>query len=251
MLLCSGRHALLSAVGLLLPAFLFAQKGVIEGTLRDEATGQTLIGATVMLSPSLAVPTDIDGHYHLEAPYGTYTLKVTYVGFEEQSRTLVVDAPRLVLDLKLKSITLSEVQVVADVAVSRRTPVAFSTIEPRKITEELASRDIPMLLNSTPGVYATTNGGGDGDARITLRGFSQNNVAVMLDGVPVNDMENGAVYWSNWFGLDAATRSIQVQRGLGASKIAIPSVGGTINILTKGIDQKRSLIIKQEAMDHS
>ncbi|MEO8591088.1 MAG: TonB-dependent receptor [Flavobacteriales bacterium] len=251
MLLHSGRHALLSAVGLLLPAFLFAQKGVIEGTLRDDATGETLIGATVKIADSLATATDIDGHYHLEAPYGTYTLKVTYVGFEEQSKPLVVDAPRVVLDMKLKSITLSEVQVVADVAVNRRTPVAFSTIEPRKITEELASRDIPMLLNSTPGVYATTNGGGDGDARITLRGFSQSNVAVMLDGVPVNDMENGAVYWSNWFGLDATTRSIQVQRGLGASKIAIPSVGGTINILTKGIEQKGGLIIKQEAADHN
>ena len=245
-----GRYALLSAVVFVFPALLSAQTGVIEGTLRDDATGETLIGAILKLSDSIAVSTDVDGHFHLQAPYGKYTLKMAYVGYEEISRPVEVKAPRTVLDLKLKSITLTEVQVVADVAVKRQTPVAFSTIEPRKIQEELASRDIPMLLNSTPGVYATTNGGGDGDARITLRGFSQSNVAVMLDGVPVNDMENGAVYWSNWFGLDAATRSIQVQRGLGASKIAIPSVGGTINILTKGIDQKRSFIIKQEVANN-
>ena len=246
MLRLMGRNALLSAILLLLPALLFSQKGIIEGTLSDEATGETLIGAIVKLTDSTGVTTDIDGHFQLEAPYGKYTLKVTYVGYEEVSRPVEVNSPRAVVDVKLKGITLSDVQVVADVAIKRQTPVAFSTIEPRKIQEELASRDIPMLLNSTPGVYATTNGGGDGDARITLRGFSQSNVAVMLDGVPVNDMENGAVYWSNWFGLDAATRSIQVQRGLGASKIAIPSVGGTINILTKGIDQKRGLIVKQE-----
>ena len=41
----------------------------------------------------------------------------------------------------------------------------------------------------------------------------------MIDGIPVNDMENGWVYWSNWSGLDAfVTSNIQVQRGLGASK---------------------------------
>ncbi len=246
-----ARNGLLTVLGLLLPAFLSAQKAEIEGTLRDVGTGETLIGATVKLADTLAASTDVDGHYRLIAPYGNYTLTMSYVGYEDQSQPLEVKAPHMTVDLKLKSVTLTEVQVVADVAVKRETPVAFSTIEPRKIQEELASRDIPMLLNSTPGVYATTNGGGDGDARITLRGFSQSNVAVMLDGVPVNDMENGAVYWSNWFGLDAATRSIQVQRGLGASKIAIPSVGGTINILTKGIDQKRSLIIKQEAANNA
>tara|TARA_B110000238_G_scaffold57636_1_gene63033 strand:+ start:1 stop:2226 length:2226 start_codon:yes stop_codon:yes gene_type:complete len=58
-------------------------------------------------------------------------------------------------------------------------------------------------------------------------------------------MENGWVYWSNWFGLDAVTSNIQVQRGLGTSKIAIPSIGGTMNILTKGIDNKAGGTIKQ------
>jgi outer membrane cobalamin receptor len=61
----------------------------------------------------------------------------------------------------------------------------------------------------------------------------------MINGVPVNDMENGAVYWSNWAGLSDVTSAMQVQRGLGSSKLAIASVGGTINILTKSADKKR------------
>ncbi len=136
---------------------------------------------------------------------------------------------------------LDEVKVVSDKAITRETPVAFSNVPPVQLAQELAGRDIPMVLNSTPGVYATEQGGGDGDARITISGFSQNNVAVMIDGIPMNDMENGWVYWSNWFGLDDVTRNIQVQRGLGASKLALPTVGGTINILTKGIESKRNL----------
>ncbi|NTV84529.1 MAG: TonB-dependent receptor plug domain-containing protein, partial [Bacteroidales bacterium] len=102
-----------------------------------------------------------------------------------------------------------------------------------------------MVLKAT-GVSATQQGGGDGDARINIRGFSQRNVAVMIDGIPVNDMENGWVYWSNWFGLDLVTQRIQVQRGLGASKLALPSIGGTMNIITAGIQQKRQIKVKQE-----
>ncbi|MDD2562645.1 MAG: TonB-dependent receptor plug domain-containing protein, partial [Salinivirgaceae bacterium] len=143
-----------------------------------------------------------------------------------------------------------EVVIVSDFARARETPIAFSNVLPAKLEEELAGRDIPMVLNSTPGVYATEQGGGDGDARITIRGFSQNNIATMLDGVPVNDMENGWVYWSNWFGLDVITRTIQVQRGLGASKLGIPSVGGTMNIMTKGIDNKPTGTVKQEITDY-
>jgi outer membrane cobalamin receptor len=110
----------------------------------------------------------------------------------------------------------------------------------------LGAQDIPLILNTTPGVYATASGGGDGDSRINIRGFNQRNVAVMLDGIPVNDMENGWVYWSNWFGLDAVLRYTQVQRGLGASKLAIPSVGGTINIATRGIENDFGVNLKQE-----
>jgi iron complex outermembrane receptor protein len=62
----------------------------------------------------------------------------------------------------------------------------------------------------------------------------------------VNDMENGWVYWSNWFGLDNITSTVQVQRGLGATKLAMPSVGGTINILTQGVGNKKGFNIKQE-----
>ena len=36
----------------------------------------------------------------------------------------------------------------------------------------------------------------------------------MINGIPVNDMENGWVYWSNWDGVADATTSIQLQKGV-------------------------------------
>ncbi len=223
-----------------------AQKTTVEGFVFDGELGEPLPGVNIIYGPGLGTVTDIDGAYQLSLDPGSYTLEISYVGFEKISREINVGTERIRLNFTLKTITLTEVQVVGDVAKTRDTPVAFSNISPVKVEEQLASQDIPMILNSTPGVYATKSGGGDGDARINIRGFNQRNVAVLLDGIPVNDMENGWVYWSNWFGLDAVMRYTQVQRGLGASKLAIPSVGGTINIATKGIDAKKGLSLKQE-----
>jgi iron complex outermembrane recepter protein len=229
----------------LIPARLFSQ-GIIEGVVKDELNGESLIGVNIVYGAGKGTVSDIDGHYSISLPKGSYEITASYVGYEPQTVRVNVADSKVVLDFNMKTIMLSEVEVVGDMARSRETPVAFSTIKPLKLEEELASQDIPMILNSTPGVYATQQGGGDGDARINIRGFSQRNVAVMIDGIPVNDMENGWVYWSNWFGLDLVTQRIQVQRGLGASKLAQPSVGGTMNILTAGIQQKRLIKIRQE-----
>lgn len=222
------------------------QKQTVSGVVKDSFLGETVVGANVLIKGTLTgAVTDIDGKFSIKLEKGKYTLEVTYVGYSPTSRDIEVAEKPIYLIFNMKTIILDEISIVSDVARSRETPVAFTTLLPDQIEERLAGRDIPMLLNKTPGVYATEQGGGDGDARITIRGFSQRNVAVMLDGIPVNDMENGWVYWSNWFGLNAVTRSIQVQRGLGASKLALPSVGGTINILTKGIENKRSFSIEQ------
>jgi iron complex outermembrane receptor protein len=239
-------HKFLLATLIFSSLFVNAQKGTIKGKITDAATGEGLIQANVLLKEGVGVTTDMDGNFSIEADYGTYTITISYSGYEPLNEKVTLRQPVYNLNLLLKARELKEVVITADPAVERKTPVAFSKVDAKGIQEDLASRDMVLALNATPGVYATNKGGGDGDATITIRGFNQNNVAVMIDGVPVNDMENGEVYWSNWMGLDAVTRSMQVQRGLGASKLALPSVGGTINILTTGIRDRSELAVKQE-----
>src|SRR5210317_633878 len=134
---------------------------------------------------------------------------------------------------------------VIDIAKVRETPVAVSTISPSDISLKVGNMEFPEIMNNTPGVYATKQGGGYGDSRISLRGFSQSNTAFLINGQPVNDMENGWVYWSNWQGLTDVTSSIQIQRGLGASRLAVPSVGGTVSIFTKAADRKAGGVFAQ------
>ena len=139
----------------------------------------------------------------------------------------------------LKEQSLKEIKVISNFATERKTPVAMSTVTAKQIGELYGgSTELPEVLKVTPGVYATKSGGGVGDSRLNIRGFDQRNIAVTINGIPVNDMENGWVYWSNWAGLGDAVSTIQVQRGLGASKLAINSVGGTMNIITKTTDSK-------------
>ena len=144
-------------------------------------------------------------------------------------------------DVKLKSTTieLKDVTVTSQIAIQRKTPVAVSNISFETIEEKLGNAEFPEVLKSTPGVYATKSGGGYGDSKINMRGFKSENIAVMVNGVPVNDMEWGGVYWSNWAGLSDVTRTMQTQRGLGASKVSSPSVGGSINIITKAHEAKK------------
>jgi len=223
-----------------------AQQATISGQVTDGDTGEPLIGATISIGGGTGAVTDFDGLYSLTLSPGKHTLAFSYVSYKDKQIEIEVTGDET-LDVKMETENLlNEVVITADIAIERETPVAFSNISTKKLEEELAAQDIPMVLNSTPGAYATQAGGGDGDARISIRGFDQRNVAVMLDGIPVNDMENGRVFWSNWFGLDLVTQTMQVQRGLGASKLSVPSIGGTINILTKGIDSKRGLKFKQE-----
>lgn len=228
-----------------LPFLGQAQNVQVSGIVKDNASGETLIGANVLFAEGLGTVTDINGQFSMRIAPGDYQIQISYVGYQTIQQDVSATGRSVFLEFFMESLVIDEVIVTADVARSRKTPVAFSNVLPGKIAEELANQDIPMILNSTPGVYATQQGGGDGDARVTIRGFNQRNVAVMIDGVPVNDMENGWVYWSNWFGLDAVTRTIQVQRGLGASKLALPAVGGTINILTKGIENELSGSLEQ------
>lgn len=227
--------------------------GKLSGSIVDNVTRLAVVGAKITLSeknnptPKRAI-TNTEGFYEISnLPYGTYSMLVTILSFDTIQMTIKIDRPFVKENIVLGgSQELDEVNVIGNLVKEGNVPVAVTKITLQKITEELASRDLPMLLNGTAGVYATQTGGGDGDARISVRGFDQRNVGVLIDGVPVNDMENGSVYWSNWFGLDAITSQMQVQRGLGATKIAMPSIGGTINILTSGIGSKKGGSFKQE-----
>ncbi|QSW87108.1 TonB-dependent receptor [Flavobacterium endoglycinae] len=237
------KNWLLTGLFFMIVSTVFSQ-GKVTGNITDGTAG-SLPGANVQIKgSSTATSTDFDGKFTIDSPNASGELVISYIGFETKTVKFTVSGSTNLGNIVLTSNSneLSEIVVkstTVDIAKDRKTPVAVSTIKAAEIQAKLGNQELPEMLKSTPSVYVTKSGGGFGDSRITVRGFSQNNVAVMVNGMPVNDMENGAVYWSNWAGLSDVTSFIQVQRGLGSSKLAIASVGGTMNYVTKASDLKQ------------
>jgi hypothetical protein len=237
------KNWLLSGLLFLMVSTVFSQ-GKVTGTITD---GQSpLPGANVAIKgTSAGASTGFDGKFTIDSNVSSGQLIISYIGFENQTVSFSTSGNGITelgnIVLVSNSNELSEIVVkssIIDIAKDRKTPVAVSTIKASEIQQKLGTQEFPEILKNTPSVYATKAGGGFGDSRINIRGFDQKNIAVMINGVPVNDMENSAVYWSNWAGLSDVTSAMQVQRGLGSSKLAIASVGGTINVLTKASDMK-------------
>ncbi len=234
-------HFLLATMLMVGTAATAIAQTTVKGQVVDADTDEPLIGATVTVEGiSQGSVTDVDGYFTLKMTKNG-TLIVKYLGYKELRKKITqhgtIDLG--VLKLTPDAIALNDVTITSSVAVARKTPVAVSTIDPVFIEEKLGTQEFPEILKSTPGVYATKQGGGYGDSKINMRGFKTENIAVMINGVPMNDMEWGGVYWSNWAGLADVTRSMQTQRGLGAAKVSAPSVGGSINIVTKTIDAQK------------
>ena len=128
---------------------------------------------------------------------------------------------------------------VIDLAEDRVTPVAVSTVTGEEIQKKIGTQDITMTLANTPSIYVAGQSGAFGDTRISVRGFGQDNTAFMLNGQPINGMEDGKMYWSNWSGMNDIANVVQIQRGLGASKLAISSVGGTVNFVMRSTSKSQ------------
>lgn len=128
--------------------------------------------------------------------------------------------------------TLRRVTVSASFSSFKDSPLRLATIDSESLRARAATRTYPELLKGIPGVYATAETGSYGDAKFNIRGFGQENIAVLLNGIPISGLTSGNMFWNNWMGLADATYAIQLQKGVGASMLSDGSVGGSVNIMT-------------------
>lgn len=231
----------LTTLLLALGSSLAIAQTVVTGKVIDSETSEPLIGVSVSTGQRASlrgVTTDMDGGFRFEVPAKS-VLTFRCVGYATVTRSIgrgsQEDLGTILLDPQ--AIGLDEIQVIASVVPKdRMTPVPVSNIRVADIQAASLNVEFPELVKSTPSTYTTKGSGGFGDGRTNVRGFDTYNFGVLINGVPVNGMEDGKVYWSNWSGLMNQASTIQIQRGLGASKLGISSVGGTMNIITKTTD---------------
>ena len=232
---------LMMSVAMLFATAAFSQS-TVRGKIMDADMNAPLPGANVVEKGTTnGTTTNFDGEFELKTQSNSGSLVISYVGFG--SKTIAFSgAQNLGTILLTTDNSLDEVVIVGsgliDLADDRKTPIAVSTVRAAEIQAKVGTSDVTAALVNTPSVYIAGQASGFGDSRISVRGFEQDNTAFLLNGQPINGMEDGKMYWSNWSGMSDIASAIQIQRGLGSSKLAISSVGGTVNFVTKATDRR-------------
>jgi CarboxypepD_reg-like domain/TonB-dependent Receptor Plug Domain len=232
---------LLVAITMVFSTAVLAQS-TITGTVMDAEMNAPLPGANIIVKKTTnGTTSDFDGNFTLTSEAASGQVVISYVGYTPVTLSFNgntnLGTITLVSDNTLEEIVLVGTGVI-DLAENRKTPVAVSTILASEIQEKIGTQDVTMTLANTPSVYVAGQAGGFGDSRISVRGFDQSNTAFLLNGQPINGMEDGKMYWSNWSGISDIASVVQMQRGLGSSKLAISSVGGTVNFVTKSTEKR-------------
>jgi len=123
-------------------------------------------------------------------------------------------------------------------------PVAISEITSEELKSSYIMSDMPALLNFQPSVVAySQNGNWVGYSNLTIRGFDQRRIAVLINGIPQNDPEDHQVYWIDFPDIASNLESIQVQRGAGASAYGSAAIGGSVNLTTSNFVNKRGVTV--------
>lgn len=234
-------------ITLFFTSLVASQTFTVKGRITDSTTKLPLPNCNIIIKPfNIGTSTDINGFYQIDnLPKGKYNISVSFIGYKTVTKNIVL-TKNIVIDFFLvpKNILLNETIVKSNGAVIRKTPIAFTEKNNATIKLELASQDVPHLLQSAPSIYISSQGGGTGDLRMNIRGFDHTHFSVMINGIPINNPENGEIYWSNWAGIGDIVDKIQVQRGLTTNPYSLSAIGGLINVKTIGVNSTATNFIK-------
>jgi len=133
-----------------------------------------------------------------------------------------------------KTFTMSELQVVG-IKTESYEPVTISSINLDSIKNTYQGNDPFFTLNRyVPSVFTQSDGGLPyGYSYMRIRGIDQTRINFTLNGIPLNEMEDQGIYFSNMPDFMNNMSDIQVQRGVGTSKYGTTSIGGSVNFETE------------------
>jgi len=240
---------ILATILMLISGNSWAQR-VLTGKVTDG--DDPIAGATVSIKGvSGGTATDGEGGFSLSTTLESGELVIRILGYSSKTLPFSSQSANLgtIVLSPSDSESLEEVIVIGrgiiDIAEDRKTPIAVSTVSRAEIQDKgIGNVEFPEIMKNTPSVFVANQASGFGDGQNFLRGFDQSNTAYLLNGQPINGMEDGNMYWSNWSSIADVANAVQVQRGLGSSKLAISSVGGTVNIVTKATDLEKGGFVR-------
>ena len=215
-----------------IPFILSAQEN-ISGIIKDKETGEAVVGAVVNIDSTFFYSvSDLKGGFKITGVKGAdFPITVTHISYKTEK--IAISTRGDIVIMMTPQTYLSEEVNISAIRADNRSAFAYTEINKTEIAKINLGQDLPFLLNLTPSVVVTSDGGnGIGYTGIRIRGSDATRVNVTINGIPVNDAESHQVYWVDLPDLASSVENIQIQRGLGNSTNGTGAFGGSINILS-------------------
>ena len=208
----------------------------ILGTVRDADTRKGIEGVRIQVAgTSNSTETDAEGKFRLSRlSEGPLVLIFRYPGFLGLEEKVNV-AGKIRMNFEMEADPLHSLQQNS----SEQLPTI--TLAEAELDNDNDAQDISGLLTSSRDVFYTTAAYLFGPARFRIRGYDSDYTRVLMNGMPVNDMETGRIFWSTWGGLNDATRNQEFHEGLTPNSFSFGGMGGATNIVTRASRQRKQI----------
>lgn len=240
-------------LSLLTASFAFAQTGTLSGTVTDQRSGETLPGVNIFIDGlERGAATDLEGQYTIaNIPYDTYTVRVSFVGYDSITRQVIIDSATKTVDFEISEtmVGMDEVVVTALGRERERRSLAYTiqSVDSDQIRATGGRDVVASLQGRVAGLEITPGSGMPGSSSaMRIRGANSltgNNAPLfVIDGIPV---ASSAVAGGNVSGVDAPNRildlnpndieNISVLKGSSAAVLyGTRASNGAIIITTRG-----------------
>lgn len=225
------KSMLLGLILLGLPSLLSAQLILFKGEVKDMGTGKAIPGVEVSCELDRTT-TNEEGKFSFNLPSDVETLTFTFKmeGYESQTKLINVSSEDVndlgVISLKVSLDDQDEI-------------IPMVLISDSDLDDANSNQSVSSLVGSSNDVFVRTAAYTFSSARFRIRGLDGINTSMFFNGVPMNDLENGRVYWSTWGGLNDVMRSRETSVGLEAIDYTIGGVGGASSIDTRASKQRK------------
>ncbi|HUI66313.1 MAG TPA: carboxypeptidase-like regulatory domain-containing protein, partial [Bacteroidota bacterium] len=225
----------------------------MKGRVLDNETGEPLVGALIVIqSTSMGAATDLDGKYYVpNIPAGTYTVRISYLGYGAITREVTIQADATaehVFRLKAEAVQGQEVVVTAqargqNMAINQQlaSDNVVNVVSAARI-QELPDANAAESVGRLPGVSLLRSGGQA--TQVVIRGLQPQYNSIMIEGIAIPSNDGGSVsingnsfaptYTSGGRAVDLSMISSHSLEGIEVYKTATPDMdaaflGGAVN----------------------
>ncbi|WP_212905536.1 carboxypeptidase-like regulatory domain-containing protein [Capnocytophaga stomatis] len=201
---------------MLLSAPVFSQS-VVEGTVVDYQTKEVLQNVKIVVEEtSIESFTDSNGYFSIQLAEGSYVFRFSLNGFNEMRMPINASSPK---------ITISKIYLEPDLAREAEQLVVISETELED--DESGADMISGLLQSSQDIFMRRAAYDFSSVFFKPRGYDSKDVTVLINGIPMNRVENGRAQWANWGGLNDVTRNQELSQGINKSDYTFGGMSGS------------------------